>query len=313
MSVTLTEREYPREPAHVNIHNNDDVNFVAYSKPLYHRDEKLSSHRINGYKGIWREKNTREIMLGVVGSKYKIIQNYELFSCVEDTLRKIFGDNYDVTVKDETVSDGASVLRQYVVKSTMRELDQFCRSNIAFRVIARNAFNGSASATVLAGAIDFFCTNGTILGEFDRLINAHSTNLNTDRLSEFIRNAYAEFGRDFEFNQKLLGTRCTRKHALRLLEKLADTEKFKDNIGKALDDNIVHHGWNLWAVQSTATWWSSTREAGWANPNGEAATNNAPLRRLERQKLVRAWAKTNLRPVAGTDAVAHDEVEEAMP
>lgn len=290
------------------------LNFHAYEKHVYHYVHDEFEHTpIKGFKSLWRNEQGRDLFLGIVSARYKVIQNYQLFDAIECALIELFGSLDNIDVKDEWTDKGAVCLRQYVVKSSVRQLDEHDRSRIAFRVIANNSFNGSKSATVLAGAIDFFCTNGTIIGEFDRLTSSHHTNLNSEKLIEFLRNAYAAFGRDFELNQKLLGTRCTRKHAVALLEKLEDTDKFKSNIGSALDDNIVHHGWNLWAVLSAATWWSSTQEQTWANPGGDAAVNNAPLRRLERQKQVKAWTKTHLAPHVLTNKFEFDETEEAMP
>ena len=291
------------------------VNFHAYEKHVYHYNPDDFEHTpIDGFKSLWRSERGKEIFLGIVSNRYRVIQNWQLFSAIERVLVDIFGSLDNVAIVDEWSDNGAVCLRQYIMHDSVKQLDVNDRSRIAFRVIASNSFNGGKSATVLAGAIDFFCTNGMIIGEFDRLVTTHHTGLNIAKLTDFVRNAYDAFGRDFELNKKLLGISCTRKHAVRLLEKLNDTAKFKDNIGSALDDNIVHHGWNLWSVLSTATWWSSTREASWAVPNGEAASNNAPVRRLERQKEVRAWTKMHLAPLVHTpELVRYDVVEEAMP
>lgn len=284
--------------------NDSHLNFTAYTRPLLHRDLNGNVGNLDGFVSVWRRNRAftdEEVFLGVVSSRYKIHQNADIFAVVEQELTKRF-DPAQIQIKDEWTDHGAVCLRQYIILDKMVQLDGL--SKIGFRVVVMNSFNGSKSCTLLAGAIDFFCTNGMISGEFDRLSSTHHARLNADKLSLFLNQAYLAFGKDTEIMKSAVGVSCTPDAGKDLLLKLNETDKFKDNIRTALLDNMYQRGDNLWAVISTATWWASVEGDNWAVPRSDAAMNNAPIRRIERQREVRTWMKKHINPLIITHEAA---------
>ena len=65
------------------------------------------------------------------------------------------------TVEERVDKDGAIAFKDYRFPEIKIDLPEFTRSDVNYRVIARNSY-GIAGLALIAGAIDFYCTNGMI-------------------------------------------------------------------------------------------------------------------------------------------------------
>ena len=54
-------------------------------------------------------------------------------------------------------------------------------TEVAQRIIALHGVDGTCSNTVLFGAIDFFCTNGMVRGEHDKVRRKNTSGFSLDR------------------------------------------------------------------------------------------------------------------------------------
>lgn len=277
-----------------------EINFHAYKLPLDMRTTKLG-HIDSGFYVIVRsitrdDAPYPQIIGGPVTERYRIFQNREIFNCVEQVLGEVFGIDGHVTcsILDQLAWHGGASIRQYIITNS---LIQVGKSRLYFRVIIKNAFDTSTSFVALAGAIDGFCTNGSIFGEFVQVRQRHVKALNMEGFAEWLRAAYVQFGQEIKTIEQFQLNVVTHNEALELLDKLAPgNKKFKENICDTLVDNIEFHGRNLWAVISTATWWASTQEEGWAVPSAQASQLIAPVRTLDRQQQVRRWINAHVLP-----------------
>ena len=66
-------------------------------------------------------------------------------------------------------------------------------TEIAQRIIALHGVDGTCSNTVLFGAIDFFCTNGMIRGEHDKVRRKNTSGFNLDRFGEQVQKSNNDF------------------------------------------------------------------------------------------------------------------------
>jgi hypothetical protein len=277
-----------------------EINFHAYKLPLDMRTTKLG-HIDSGFYVIVRSVDRDgapypQIIGGPVTERYRIFQNREIFNCVEQILGEVFGSSGHVTcsIVDQLAWHGGASIRQYIITNS---LIQVGKSRLYFRVIIKNAFDTSTSFVALAGAIDGFCSNGRIFGEFVQVRQRHVKALNMEGFAEWLKGAYEQYGREIATIEQMQLNLVTHDQARELLLKLSpDNKKFAENIGAVLLDNIGYHGSNLWAVVSTATWWSSTQEEGWAVPSAQASQLVAPVRTLDRQQAVQRWTNAVVLP-----------------
>ena len=66
-------------------------------------------------------------------------------------------------------------------------------TEIAQRIIALHGVDGTCSNTVLFGAIDFFCTNGMIRGEHDKVSRKNTSGFNLDIFGEQVQKSNNDF------------------------------------------------------------------------------------------------------------------------
>ena len=66
-------------------------------------------------------------------------------------------------------------------------------TEIAQRIIALHGVDGTCSNTVLFGAIDFFCTNGQIRGEHDKVRRKNTSGFSLDRFITQLERSKQDF------------------------------------------------------------------------------------------------------------------------
>src|SRR6056300_1553952 len=66
-------------------------------------------------------------------------------------------------------------------------------TEIAQRIIALHGVDGTCSNTVLFGAIDFFCTNGMVRGEHDKVRRKNTSGFSLDRFIQKLGKANDDF------------------------------------------------------------------------------------------------------------------------
>lgn len=282
-----------------------ELSFIAHKLRLSYDDYVAQQRVDSGWYAITRVLNERNVVIGgPVTRAYRIRQNHEVFAEVERQLSDVFGHNGVVMceVQDSVARKGGLSVRQYIFWDEISAL-LGGKSKLYFRVITINSFNKKLPFITYAGAIDGFCTNGNIFGEYTENKQRHVGAFKLERFDEFLRGALAEFRGFLDTANRLRAYHIGLNEAFDLLYELpsADTQKFKDNIGKALADNIAYHDDTLWAVYSTATWWASTDDNTWAVPDTDSARENAIERKIKRQVEVRNWMLQHLLPLLDED------------
>ena len=66
-------------------------------------------------------------------------------------------------------------------------------TQVAQRIIALHGVDGTCSNTVLFGAIDFFCTNGQIRGEHDKVRRKNTSGFNLDTFIDQLNRSKQDF------------------------------------------------------------------------------------------------------------------------
>jgi len=215
---------------------------------------------VDSHKAIIRttENNDRVVVLGVVGKNYQLIKNQELFARVEDTMRKQMPATslQGVMVKDRVSGWGRMCYREYIFPNIRCNLGRIAKSDIAFRMIVQNGYGGSALRSH-AGAIDFFCTNGMISGEFQSTYNKHTSGLVVSGIDRGIERALETFAADQLKWKRWSETPVKHQAAMDLFKELANSEKLRDNLNAQYLRETDTRGNTLWSVYSAMTFYAS--------------------------------------------------------
>ncbi len=133
--------------------------------------------------------------LGIVGDGFKCASHKDFFEGVQN----VMGDNIsdamtDTKVTWRTARNNAWAMMDITLPkvTTTIETDKHS-TKIGQRVIALHGVDGSCSNQVFFGAIDFFCTNGMITGEYDKVRRKNTSNFCMDRFIQELNQSSVDF------------------------------------------------------------------------------------------------------------------------
>jgi hypothetical protein len=226
------------------------LDFKVFSRPVFYTGTNGQQFPTDNKALVRCDAGTGDVpvCLSVVGKGYHVVQNDELFTAIDAGI-----NGRRVEISDDTAHQGKTCIRTY----TMPDVSFVSPDgkDIAFRVIAVNGF-GSTAVKVYAGAIDFFCMNGMVLGSFVSAYARHSSGIQLQGFTKQIDLAQTEFWRTEETIERRVGTKVNLGNVNKWLE-----ENFSERRAKKLADQVeqeVHvRGNSLWAVQSALTNWAT--------------------------------------------------------
>lgn len=274
--------------------------FPVYDVPLA-MTGKGNFHKVDGYKALARaDEDNKPALLAIVGSTYKTVQNRELFQAIENeftialdstALLANEGSRWydDIRVTDKMSYNGAMCLREYVFPNMRYKIND--KSEIAFRTIVVNGFGGS-SVKLYTGAIDFFCTNGMVRGQFDHTVMRHSKNLEIKGIADRVRRSIDVFYKDAERYRMWAKTGCmTEEDACNEAKEffliVGASERLTEKLLRQFRIEAQTHDWTIWALYSAMTYYATHDEGEFALRKTD--NNHAASTMLHREETVRKW------------------------
>lgn len=122
--------------------------------------------------------------ISTVGKGYGVIPNISIVSELEKQLVNYFDPIVTdrVEVKDYVSPDYRMTLSEYIFPTICERVTTSTghSTEVGLRFILKNTFDGSSSLVLYGGMIDFFCTNGMILGKYDVMKARHTRNFSVD-------------------------------------------------------------------------------------------------------------------------------------
>jgi hypothetical protein len=249
-------------------------------------------HPTHTHKAIVRVMPDREPhMLNIVGRSYKLVTNRELFTTVEETIEREVPAELlqDIRVTDRVANFGKVCYRDYVFPSTAVKLDT--HSQVAFRMIVQNGYGGSA-LRVHAGAIDFFCTNGMIRGDFVSSYHKHTSGLQVMSFGNVVHRALQSFEESKPMWARWTKTRVQHSAAMELFKELATSQRMVDGLGHQFLEEREHHGDTLWAVYSAMTHFASHNDGEFALRKSAEEQDSVANIMLQRELKVSEWVES---------------------
>lgn len=234
------------------------IMFHAYERELFYLG-KEQRYNVQTHKALVRmdEATQQPVTLNVVGKSYKVVQNEELFDQVHAGMRTALteGEVRGAEIIDRVSHGGARCFREYRFRNisvTSPEND-----TIGFRVIVENGF-GTGAIKIHAGAIDFFCTNGMILGDYVSMYAKHTSGVQIIRFKEHVELAVQMFWKHKDLWGQLRSKVLTDDA---LVQKWLQ-EQFSKPVGNKiylqyLVEKQVRGGQNAWALHCAMTRYAS--------------------------------------------------------
>ena len=237
--------------------------FTVTEKPVFFTTGVRSEHPIEGWKALVRRHPVtgEPHVLHIAKDTYKIVQNKDLFGEIDKTVLANAGEHaHGAIIKDSMSYLGAFCSRQYVFPNMKCEVEQRGSStSVGFRVVANTSFDGSSSIKLLSGAIDFYCTNGMIRGEFDQLVQRHTSAATSmlPRLADRLKASIDVFWRHADVLRKWAKVEITRDVAEECIAKFGFSESRVKAILIRFEYEAANRGPTVWALYSALTYYAS--------------------------------------------------------
>jgi hypothetical protein len=204
--------------------------------------------------------NDTDEVIGIVGSKFNSVTHTEFYDRVWETMGDQLGAEAmeGVQVKWNTARNNAFAMLDATMPSTKALITtDKQQTEISQRVIALHGVDGLCSNQVFFGAIDFFCTNGMIRGEHDKVRRKNTTNFNMATFIRELENANSDFYSQAEQLQTWARTPLEYNSVRDMLHSLMGSEKKGDKMLGLYGQEIQTRGHNAFALYSAFTNYAS--------------------------------------------------------
>jgi hypothetical protein len=251
---------------------NREIFFNVYEQPVISRDHR---HMAEDKKMLTRTTPDGDVYLNVVNSGYRVVENAEILEPLQHQMINYFDPLVleDVKIKDTISANGNVCYAEYVFPKLKHSIETSTghKTYFGLRFVMKNTFDGKGSVTMWSGLIDFFCTNGTVMGQYDITRKRHSRNFNTDGFINAFEMSMTSHKHTVEKYQRYADAKVgSSTKVQQLFDKLTKTNRqdqkrsggLSDRLFSQWIDEVRERGNNLFAVQSALTHYASHGDDG---------------------------------------------------
>ena len=239
-------------------------------------------------------ENTGEY-IGIVGSTFTCESHGNFFRKVIDTTTETLSpyqmEGANIRWKSAHQNGWAMMDMQLPNMSTVITND-FHKTKILKRIIALHGVNGTCSNIAIFGAIDFFCTNGMITGDHNKVMRKNTINFNLDLFAAELKDSEEDFVSQGTKLQKMMKTPIT-INVRDFLVDLMKSERNADKMNILYNQEVTNRGRNVFALYSAFTNYASYAD----EQNGFTLRNTgqdtAAERMFKREVEVANWIESD--------------------
>lgn len=194
--------------------------------------------------------------IGVVGNSFNCASHPDFFNGVHDTITESLGeiDTNNMNIRYKTARNNAWALMDMTLPEvTAKIYTDRHETTVSQRIIALHGVDGSCSNQVYFGAIDFFCTNGLIRGEYDKIRRKNSALFSMDRFIKELEQSRNDFYNQVEALQHWAVTPMPSYDVKDLLERIIKSDRKAEKMYSLYNQETSVRGRNVFALYSAFT------------------------------------------------------------
>tara|TARA_R100000388_G_scaffold18312_2_gene14194 strand:+ start:668 stop:1516 length:849 start_codon:yes stop_codon:yes gene_type:complete len=261
----------------------EELNFDPVFEPTKVKDKK---YVINGNTGDY---------IGVVGDTFNCASHADFFEGVHNTITENLGDGEceGMNMKWKIARQNAWALLDMTLPNVTARIETDKHSTtIAQRIIALHGIDGSCSNQTFFGAIDFFCTNGQIRGEHDKIRRKNSANFSMDRFIRDLRESSQSFYAQSKRLQGWANKSLFVGDVKSMLETLLKSDRTAERMLALYNQEASVRGQNVWALYSAFTNYATYADDrnGFTLRNTGKDTNAVSM--FQRENKVAQWIES---------------------
>lgn len=222
----------------------DKLNFDVQFEPTKVHDKK---YVINGNTGEY---------IGVVGNTFNCANHLDFFEGVHNTITEHLGEEEceSMNIKWRIAKQNAWAMMDMTLPNVTALIQNDKHTTtIAQRIIALHGVDGSCSNQTYFGAIDFFCTNGMIRGEHDKVRRKNTSNFTMASFIRDLRESSQSFYAQSERLQGWANKPLYVGDVKAMLEALLKSDRTAEKMFGLYNQEASVRGENVWALYSAFT------------------------------------------------------------
>jgi hypothetical protein len=244
----------------------ENIFFPVAERGLY-IPTKAGTFHPSGHKALIRQQGEGVKTLAVVKNSYKLVTHREVY----DALTPILSE-HDVSVSTYHDNDGA---KAYIDAQFGGLTTSLSGSSVSFRAIFTNGYGGTSLGCII-GAINAFCTNGMILGDYETVYRRHTSGLDASVAAEWLKAGMEKWDVGVERWHRWAGQTVSGEDIKGAITAMSDNDQHRTRMASVLDDTYVpKYGWTRFALYQTLTDFASHYE----DYKLRAVNNNSPHER----------------------------------
>ena len=194
--------------------------------------------------------------IGVVGNSFNCASHPDFFGGVHGTITESLGeidtDNMNITYKTSR-NNAWALMDMTLPEVTAKIHTDRHETTVSQRIIALHGLDGSCSNQVYFGAIDFFCTNGIVRGEYDKIRRKNSALFTMDRFISELEQSRNDFYNQVEALQHWAVTPMPSYDVKDVLERIIKSERKAEKMYSLYNQETSVRGRNVFALYSAFT------------------------------------------------------------
>ena len=198
--------------------------------------------------------------LGIVGKSFQCASHGDFYRGVMDTVTEEL-NAYEVRDADmqwRTARNGAWAMLDITLPNMRSNIttDKH-ETSIGNRIISLHGIDGSCSNQVFFGAIDFFCTNGMITGDYDKVRKKNTANFTLDGFIRELTRARSDFYDTAEKMQVWANTSTKYVDVKSLLDDMIGSKRKAEKMFQLYNHEVNVRGHNKFSLYSAFTNYAS--------------------------------------------------------
>jgi len=261
----------------------EKLNFDVQFEPTKVHDKK---YVINGNTGEY---------IGVVGNTFNCANHTDFFEGVHNTVTENLGEEQtdSMNINWRIAKQNAWAMMDMTLPNvTARIANDKHSTTIAQRIIALHGVDGSCSNQTYFGAIDFFCTNGMIRGEHDKIRRKNTANFTMDRFIRDLRESTQSFYAQSERLQGWANKPLYVGDVKAMLEALLKSDRASEKMFGLYNQEASVRGENVWALYSAFTNYASYADERNGFNLRETGKDTQAVSMFQREHKVSQWIES---------------------
>jgi len=221
-----------------------NLDFTVGFEPTLVKDKKYVINQLTGE------------YIGVVGSSFNCANHSDFFYGVQNTMSENLSADELQGAKTtwRTSRNNAWALMDVTLPNVTAEIvTSKHQTTVSQRVIALHGIDGSCSNMVFFGAIDFFCTNGMIRGEHDKVRRKNTANFSMDRFIADLSRSKQDFYAQSERLQHWATIDLSHINVKDLLDGILKSDRKAEKMFTLYNQEVGTRGRNVFALYSAFT------------------------------------------------------------